>query len=139
MKFFILSLMATLTFMGTSTFAYHGPGHHHPRPSTRLSIYELSFSFTGPGCFLRAPHGFAPPFAWPILNSGGVLVHTTQGMRIMTGFDPIRLAPHLYRHVRNDMVVATPHGLALYPRYSLVPYGFVEVFQTPLEAGLCYY
>ncbi len=135
---FILSIITLALTLATAqqASAYYPP---YPHYGPRLSLYELHFSFTGPGCFLRAPLHVIPPYALHALSAGGVAVHTTQGVRVLTEFDPLMLAPHLRRVQRNDMVTATPYGLAIFPRYGLIPNGAVEIFQRPLEAGPCYF
>ena len=138
MKFLIAFVILSASVLSQVSFANHPHHPHHPHPSQRLSTWELGFGFTGPGCFLRAPAHFLPSHTWHVLNSGGVPVQTTQGLRIMTSFDPLHLNPYLFRQMRNDMIVSTPNGYAIFNRYGFIPYGFVEVFQTPLDAGLCY-
>lgn len=134
MKFVFLAtlLMASIGF--------GHPGHHpphHPPQSGGLFLSELQFWPTGPGCFLRAHPNSLPAFTWNVVNSGGVPVFTTQGIRILTAYDPIQLNPYLYRLRRDDMIVSSPSGILLYPRYGFVPYGYIEVFQTPRDARVC--
>ena len=105
--------------------------------SRGLSLAELGFSFTGPGCFYRAQLGFTPDYVQRVLDQGGVLVQTTAGVRIMVPFDPVTLHTSLYRRQRNDMIVTLPQGYFVYNRLALIPQGAAEVFQTPLEADLC--
>lgn len=136
MKFLIAFALSVMALVASVSHA-HRPAPY-PGPGRGLFLYELGFSYTGPGCFYRGPANVMPAHTWYALNNGGVVVQTTQGYRIMTSFDPLYLARNLYRVQRNDIVAAVPGGFALYPRYGFVPYGAVEVFQTPVEAGLCY-
>jgi len=127
--FLVTLLMASLGFSH--------PPHHPPYSPDGLFLSELRFWPTGPGCFLRAHPNSVPVHAWRVVDSGGIPVFTTQGIRIMTGFDPIRLNPYLNRYRRDDMIVTSPVGILLYSRFSAIPYGYVEVFQTPRDARLC--
>jgi hypothetical protein len=102
-----------------------------------MPIQELGFSFTGPGCFAGAFVNQVPFYIRSILEQGGIMVQTTAGIRVMTPFDPIRLSPNLRRIQANDMIVAQPQGLFVYPRYAIVPAGAVEIFQRPVEVGPC--
>lgn len=105
-----------------------------------LSLNQLAFTYTGYGCFVEADPNFnLPDYVKAGLSAGGVLVQTTQAYRIMLPFDPLELAPHLRRNFINDMVVMTQDGgIQVYPRYGYVPPGSVELFQRPIEAGLCH-
>jgi hypothetical protein len=102
-----------------------------------LTLQLLGFAPTGPGCFLPGSFSPLPAYVQQILDRGGVLVQTTAALRIMTPYDPLLLAPHLYRSLLNDMVVATPRGMEVYRRGPNVPADAVEIFQRPQEAGLC--
>lgn len=103
-----------------------------------LSLNLLGFGPTGPNCFIDVTYNPQPPQIREALSKGGVTVQTTAGVRVMTPFDPIRLAPQLRRNLLNDMIVALPQGgYAIYARRGLIPAGAVEIFQRPLEAGLC--
>lgn len=112
------------------------PGSSWNQPG--LSLQALGFSPTGPGCFYEAQLPNLPNYMTDILNQEGVMVITSAGYRIMTPFDPITLAPNLRRTQWNDLVLATPNGIQIYPRWAIVPNGYIEVFQRPMEAGLCY-
>ncbi len=102
-----------------------------------LSLQLLGFMPTVPGCFAEAQFSPLPAHVSKVLNQGGVLVQTTAAMRVMVPFDPIMLAPNLRRGLMNDMIVTTPRGYEIYPRGPYAPPDAVEVFQRPLEAGLC--
>ena len=106
---------------------------------TGLSLALLGFGYTGPGCFLEASFPHLPAHVTNVLARGGVLTQTTAGARIMTPFDPIGLDSKLRRNFMNDMILATPTGFQIVPRNQSVgiPSDWVEVFQRPLEAGLC--
>lgn len=120
-----------------SRITRRGGGNSGGWEQTGLSLNLLGFGPTGPGCFLDATI-LPPPYAVDSIQRGGVLVQTTHGARVMTPFDPILLAPYLRRVVINDMIVALPQGgYGLFPRQGMIPQGAVEVFQRPLEAGLC--
>lgn len=102
-----------------------------------LTLQDLGFWPTGNGCFLPAMIQ-VPPYLYEVVRYGGELVQTTQSIRVLVPFDPIRLAPYLRRQFTNDMVVALPQGgYAIFPRYGYVVPGAVEIFQTPQDAGLC--
>ncbi len=102
-----------------------------------LPLRMLGFGPTGPGCFVPGNLPQIPDYVQNILNQGGVLVQTTAAMGIMTNFDPISLMNGRTRVTMNDMIVVTPRGLELYPRGPMIPPDAVEVFQRPLEVGLC--
>ena len=56
----------------------------------------------------------------------------------MTPYDPLLLEPTLNRYQANDLILTTPEGYKITSRSSpYVPYGWVEVFQTPQEIALC--
>lgn len=106
--------------------------------SKGISLNLLGFQPTGPGCFESLQYNPVPGFLQEAVNKGGVIVRTTAGARVMVPFDPIVLAPSLRRQLLNDMIVALPQGgYAIYPRKAAVPAGSAEIFQRPLEAGLC--
>lgn len=103
-----------------------------------LSLQLLGFGPTGPGCFWDVMINPLPGYLQEVVSKGGVLVDTTAAVRVMVPFDPLMVAPHLRRYAINDMIVALPHGgYAVYPRYAPIPNGAAEIFQRPLEAGLC--
>lgn len=103
-----------------------------------LSLNLLGFGPTGPNCFVDVAFNPVPEQIRDVVARGGVPVQTTAAIRVMVAFDPILLAPHLQRQLMNDMIVAMPQGgYAIYNRRAIVPPGAVEVFQRPLEAGLC--
>lgn len=102
-----------------------------------LSLQELGFQPTGNGCFMPAMIQ-VPPYLYEVVRYGGDLVQTTQSIRVLVPFDPVRLAPYLRRQYANDMIVALPQGgYAVFQRYGYVVPGAVEIFQTPQDAGLC--
>lgn len=106
--------------------------------SKGISLNLLGFKPTGPGCFESLQYNPVPAFLQEAVNKGGVIVRTTAGARVMVPYDPIILTPHLRRQLLNDMIVALPQGgYAIYPRRSSIPAGSAEIFQRPLEAGLC--
>lgn len=103
-----------------------------------LSLNLLGFGPTGPNCFVDVRYNPLPPVLRDVVGRGGIPVATTAAVRVMVPFDPILLDRRLQRSLLNDMIVALPQGgYAIYPRRGLVPAGAVEVFQRPLEAGLC--
>jgi hypothetical protein len=102
-----------------------------------LSLNMLAFSPTGHGCFVDAIYNPMPPYLQHALSMGGVMVQTSAGLRIMTPFDPAQLNFNIRRNRIDDMIVALPQGYFVYPRYAMIPAGAVEIFQRPLEAGLC--
>ncbi|WP_374029605.1 S8 family serine peptidase [Bdellovibrio bacteriovorus] len=103
-----------------------------------LSLHLLGFAPTGPGCFIDVNYNPLPHYLREVVSKGGYLVQTTVGIRVIVPFDPITLASHLRRNLMNDMIVALPQGgYAVYPRNAMIPAGAAEIFQRPLEAGLC--
>lgn len=103
-----------------------------------LSLNLLGFGPTGPGCFIDVNYNPVPEYVRDVVARGGMLVQTTAAVRVMVPFDPITMASHLRRNLLNDMIVALPQGgYAVYPRQARIPAGAVEIFQRPLEAGLC--
>jgi hypothetical protein len=103
-----------------------------------LSLNFLGFWPTGPGCFVDMNINPPPDFLREVIAKGGVLVETSAAGRVMVPFDPINMTANLNRVFTNDMIVALPQGgYAVYPRNSMVPPGATEIFQRPLEAGLC--
>ncbi|WP_413943910.1 S8 family serine peptidase [Bdellovibrio sp. HCB-162] len=103
-----------------------------------VSLNLLGFGPTGPGCFIDVNLNPVPDYVREVLSRGGVPVQTTAAVRVMVPFDPITMASYLRRNLLNDMIVALPQGgYAVYPRFAAIPPGAVEIFQRPLEAGLC--
>lgn len=104
-----------------------------------LSVNWLGFtSPTGP-CFNAVKLPQLPQQITDILNVGGLLVQTTFGYRIMTPYDPILLTSRLQRYQYNDVILTTPEGFRILARNTPgTPQGWVEVFQTPQELGLCH-
>jgi hypothetical protein len=104
-----------------------------------ISLSLLGFVFTGWNCFQEARYPNLPGYLQSVLNAGGVLVQTNNGARIMLPFDPLQLAPQLRRQTLNDLILITPEGFKVVPRgnSAWIPREWIEVFQRPLEAGLC--
>jgi hypothetical protein len=105
-----------------------------------FSLSQLGFWFTGPNCFVQANVSAQQTAHYPleeIYSRGGVFVQTSIGVKIMVPFDPISMVEGGHRRIANDMVTITPLGMALYTRFGPKPYESVEVFQRPIEAGLC--
>lgn len=103
-----------------------------------LSLNLLGFRPTGPGCFWDVTLNPLPSYLSEIISKGGVPVETTAAIRIIVPFDPVNIAPYLRRQQVNDMIVALPQGgYGVFPRYAPIPNGAAEIFQRPLEAGLC--
>lgn len=103
-----------------------------------LSLNLLEFFPTGRGCFIDIAFPNPPAYLQDAFAKGGVLVATTVGNRIMVPFDPIQMTSGLRRNLLNDMIVALPQGgYAVYPRHGVIPQGAAEIFQRPVEAGLC--
>ncbi|XGC81255.1 hypothetical protein ACES2L_02010 [Bdellovibrio bacteriovorus] len=106
--------------------------------SIGLSLNQLSFGFTGPGCFFEIYLNPMPYSIGEAVMRGGVPVQTTAGIRVLTPFDPIQMCHGMDRKFSNDMIVAMPNGgYGIFPRYGYIPPGAIEIFQRPLEAGLC--
>lgn len=103
-----------------------------------LSLNLLGFGPTGPNCFVDVAFNPIPEQIRDVVARGGVPVQTTAAIRVMVAFDPILLTPGLNRQLLNDMIVALPQGgYGIFNRRAMIPPGAVEVFQRPLEAGLC--
>lgn len=103
-----------------------------------LSLQALGFSYTGSGCFIEIKPELEAHLK-TALERGGVFVQTTAGGRIMTPFDPINLDPSVRRTNANDLVLSTPYGIRVLPRNTTekIAPNWIEVFQRPVEAGLC--
>ncbi len=105
-----------------------------------LSLYWLGFSSPTGNCFNVATN-LSPTLPQQIIDSinvGGLFVQTTAGYRVMTPYDPLLLSNQLTRYQPNDLVLTTPEGYRVAPRNSPgLPPGWIEVFQTPQEIGLC--
>lgn len=104
-----------------------------------LSLRDLYFGPTrGASCFQAIEWSAAPEYVKQVLHRGGVLVETSQGVRIMVPFDPLTLTRRGRRAYGNDMILLLPDGtLEVRRRGSPAPEGSSEVFQRPQEAGLC--
>lgn len=104
-----------------------------------LPLYWLGFGPPTRQCFQAATlRENIPQQITDVINVGGVVVETTAGLRIMTPYDPLLLDSNLHRYQPNDLILTTPEKYEVAPRNA--PYlqnGWVEVFQTPQEAGLC--
>ncbi|HEY8270804.1 MAG TPA: S8/S53 family peptidase, partial [Pseudobdellovibrionaceae bacterium] len=104
-----------------------------------LSLNYLRFMPTAGNCFNSREWNEAPDYIKQTLALGGALVETTLQYRVMVPFDPILLAIHQQRQYLDDMVIALPTGgFQVVRRLSLIPQGAIELFQRPLEAGLCH-
>lgn len=101
------------------------------------SLRFLGFGPQGGNCFQEGDYSQAPAHIHVAMSFGGKFVATTAGWRIMVPFDPAVLGGGLNRQRADDMIVMTPNGLAVYPRYSMIPSDAIEIFQRPLESGLC--
>ncbi|UOF00009.1 hypothetical protein [Bdellovibrio reynosensis] len=106
--------------------------------SQGLSLHQLGFGYTGPGCFFDIYLNPMPYSIGEAVMRGGVPVQTTAGIRVMMPFDPLQICQGLQRQFPNDMIVAMPNGgYGIFPRFGYIPPGAIELFQRPLEAGLC--
>lgn len=103
-----------------------------------LSLNYLRFMPTNNGCFNSREWAEAPEYIKQVLTTGGLLVETSAQYRVMLPFDPILLATGQQRQFIDDMIIALPEGgMQILRRQSPVPQGAIEVFQRPLEYGLC--
>lgn len=103
-----------------------------------LSMNYLHFGPTTNGCFKSREWQEAPDYIKQVLTTGGLLVETTAQYRVMVPFDPILLVPGQQRSSSDDMIIALPQGgLQILRRMTPVPQGAIEIFQRPVEAGLC--
>lgn len=103
-----------------------------------LSLGYLRFQPVGGNCFSAREWPEAPDYIKQVMAAGGVLVETSVQFRMMVPFDPAILAINQQRQYLDDMVIAMPNGnYYIVRRLSPIPQGAVEVFQRPLEAGLC--
>ncbi len=110
--------------------------HHNERG---LSLQWLGFSSPDRRCFNVYPNTNSfPQHIIDVVNVGGLIVQTTAGLRVMTPFDPINLTRNLNRYQPNDLILTAPDGYRISPRNNpQIPPNWVEVFQTPMEMGLC--
>lgn len=104
-----------------------------------LSLYWLGFSTTNNRCFNpSSDKQNLPKQITDLINIGATFVQTNAGSRLMTPYDPLLLSPQIRRVQPNDLVLSSPEGFQLAPRNSpYIPAGWVEVFQRPIETGLC--
>lgn len=103
-----------------------------------LSLNYLRFMPTVNGCFKSREWMEAPDYIKQVLTTGGQLVETTAQYRVMVPFDPALLVPGQQRQYEDDMFIALPQGgMQIIRRLSPVPAGAIEVFQRPVEIGLC--
>ncbi|WP_413289048.1 S8 family serine peptidase [Bdellovibrio sp. HCB337] len=104
-----------------------------------LSLNYLRFQpANGATCFNSREWPEAPDYIKQVLSVGGSLVETTVQYRIMVPFDPAILAANQQRQYMDDMVIVMPNGnYHIVRRLSPIPQGAVEIFQRPLETGLC--
>lgn len=131
------------------TMAYNtGRGYNLDRRQV-LNLLSLPFNWEQGGTSLRAL-GFAPQGScfqeggWPrppeaaarLLALGGVIVSTTEGWKVMTAFDPW-IVSGLKRSREQERLIVTPSGYVSMDRFAPLNPDQVEVFQRPLEAGLC--
>ena len=155
MSFLKSVVLATGLFLSLTTFAdgdhyspiQPQPGPYQPQPppppgdwnTPGISLRYLGFWYTGPGCFFVGQPSIIPSHIVPVMQQGAIMVETTQGYRLMVPYDPIFLTRFPYRNQIDDMIASAPNGVGLYPRRAYLPQGYVEVFQRPMEAGLCNY
>lgn len=104
-----------------------------------ISLQWLGFSAANGRCFSVNPNvDQFPQQIKDAVNVGGMIVLTTAGQRVMTPYDPLILTQNMNRYQPNDLILTTPNGYQVTSRNNpQVPYGWVEVFQTPLEISLC--
>lgn len=116
-----------------------GSGQGGDWSKTGLSLAVLGFSPANLSpCFQEAKLNNPPDYVKEALSKGGVPVQTTFGIRIMVPFDPVTLEEYLVRINSSDMIVALPDGgYTVFTRRGQVPQGAVEIFQRPIETGLC--
>lgn len=102
-----------------------------------INLNYLRFSYTGGNCFKSREWAEAPAYIKQAVAAGGVLVETTMQYRIMVPYDPFELTGQ-QRSRADEMVVILPEGnYQVVSRNGQVPQGAAEVFQRPVEAGLC--
>ncbi|MDR3608191.1 MAG: protease [Oligoflexia bacterium] len=110
-------------------------------PGAGLPPNLLSFSFTGPGCYIPLDpiDASAPAYVRTLLAEGGMLVLTTTGQKIFFLNDPIQLFPQIHRQLPNDIIAVGPQGAGLYPRYAdrSLPASLYEVIQIPRGQWIC--
>ncbi|MGZ3693884.1 MAG: S8 family serine peptidase [Bdellovibrionota bacterium] len=108
-------------------------------PGQGLPLQMLGFQPTGPnGCFMPVVRYNLPIHVSRMMALNGTLVETTQGLKIMYDYDPIRLG-QFQRRLANDIIVTTARGLGLYqrtPNWNL-PVDFMELVQTPAGTSIC--
>jgi hypothetical protein len=106
---------------------------------TPLTLNQLGFGPTGPGCFRLAILPSPPEALHKILQSGAVTVHSTAGLKIMTPEDPFLMGVGVQRSSSDDMLVAGPKGFRVMSRslQLMLPAGSYEVLQKPQDANYC--
>lgn len=103
-----------------------------------LSLRQLQFLPKENNCFREIYLNNLPQHIQLLMARGAKLVETTQGLRLISSYDPLQLAPSLFRQRADDLVLITPQGLITQYRYAPTQSDQVEVFQLPQESGLCY-
>jgi len=103
-----------------------------------LSLNQLYFRPINSRCFVESFPDQLPEHLQLMLARGAKFVETTASFRLMTPYDPISLTSQLARQRLDDLVLITPQGMKTQNRFQATAQDAVEVFQTPLDTGLCY-
>ena len=102
-----------------------------------LSLNQLAFTPKSGSCFTEVYLANLSPAIQTVMARGAKLVETSYGLRLMTPYDPLTLAPRLRRNSFNDVILVSSSGLKVQPRFMMSSADEIEVFQKPLDAGLC--
>lgn len=127
-----------LAFLSSGALA--SPGVAAPTAGAGpLTLSQLQFQPTGPGCFRAAILPQAPEAAAAILRGGAVTVETTVGLKIMIANDPFTLGLGVKRTNADDMLVVSSKGFSVRARNAqrTLPAGAYEVVQLPQGASYC--
>lgn len=112
---------------------------------SNLTSFDLSFEpVDGSACYPVITPEQNNREDWPwyystALSAGGQVVSTSNGIKIMTPFDPVILLSTIRRVRQDDMVVVGERGYALRPRNLVNQLGptEIEIFQNPSDYPLC--
>ncbi len=80
-----------------------------------------------------------PAYLNQLTQAGGVPVFTTAGVKVFFTFDPAVMAPLIHRTQANDLLVITPNGYMIFPRYAMTTLSptYYEAVQIPRGQSIC--
>lgn len=104
-----------------------------------IPLGELGMVPANGRCLRVIPVGRQQFYVADLINKGGQVIETNQGLQLMVPFDPILLFSQMDRTRSDDAVVTTPEGYRIIPRneISRVPDYWIEVIQTPSDYPYC--